>query len=95
MHRTLYDNKQRPCGLRSSPQGLLSTVCVIEYLYISTHCTKYRLSMFIIIQMSKKSNVNLCKFTIEFCVLLLYNVIKVSDLIQYIYEINTKRSDLN
>lgn len=46
--------------------------------------------MFIIIQMSKKSNVNLCKFTIEFYVLPLYNVIKVSGLIQYIYELNTK-----
>lgn len=46
--------------------------------------------MFIIIQMSKKSNVNLCKITIEFCVLLLYNLIKVSELIKYIYELNTK-----
>ena len=90
MHRTLYDNKQRPCGLRSSPQGLLSTVCVIEYLYISTHCTKYRLSMFIIIQMSKKSNVNLFKFTIDFYILALYNFIKVSKLIKYIYELNIK-----
>lgn len=86
----MYDNKQRPCGLRSSPQGLISTVCVIEYLYISTHCTKYRLSMFIIIQMSKKSNVNLCKFTIDFYILALYNFIKVSELIKYIYELNTK-----
>mgnify|MGYP000900251853 CR=1 FL=1 len=50
--------------------------------------------MFIIIQMSKKSNVNLCKFAIEFCVLLLYNVIKVSNLIKYLYELKAKRSDL-
>ncbi len=50
--------------------------------------------MFIIMQMSKKSNVSLCKFTIEFCVLLLYNVIKVSDLIKYLYEFKAKRSDL-
>ena len=46
--------------------------------------------MFIIIQMSKKSNVNLCKFTIDFYILTLYNFIKVSKLIQYIYELNTK-----
>jgi len=50
--------------------------------------------MFIIIQMSKKSNVNLCKFTIDFYILALYNFIKVSDLIQYIYELKVKRSDL-
>ena len=52
-------------------------------------------TMFIIMQMSKKSNVSLCKFTIEFCVLLLYNVIKVSNLIKYLYELKVKRSDLN
>jgi len=50
--------------------------------------------MFIIIQMSKKSNVSLCKFTIDFYILALYNFIKVSKLIKYIYELKVKRSDL-
>ena len=51
--------------------------------------------MFIIMQMSKKSNVSLCKFTIDFYILALYNFIKVSDLIKYLYELKMKRSDLN